>query len=73
MCSIANEHEPGQVCHECGELVDRYGNTESCFRNCSFPDCGCDGSRNCMAGEANHASLTLNYEHRTVTNWRSRL
>lgn len=37
------------VCEDCGLEVDRYGNTEAQFDNCCFPDCGCDGSRLCMA------------------------
>jgi len=33
------------------EPVDKYGNPLSGDRliNCCFPDCGCDGSRLCMA------------------------
>jgi len=40
------------TCADCGEQVDSYGNTEYQFDHCSFPDCGCDGARLCMAGEA---------------------
>ena len=36
-------------CPDCGLIVDDYGNTEAQFDYCSFPDCGCDGSRLCMA------------------------
>jgi len=45
------------------EEVDDYGNTEADFKNCCFPDCGCDGARNCMAPSgANYGSNTLNIE-----------
>jgi len=58
-----DEHEPETVCECCGFEVDDYGNTEDDFRHCCFPDCGCDGNRNCMAPSgANYASLTLNIE-----------
>lgn len=40
------------TCPDCSEPVDGYGNTEYQFEHCSFPDCGCDGARLCMAGEA---------------------
>ena len=43
------DHEPNTKCETCGLDVDKYGNTEDDFRNCSFPDCGCDGARLCMA------------------------
>lgn len=39
----------GETCTGCGEEIDDYGNTENDFRFCSFPDCGCDGARLCMA------------------------
>ncbi len=39
----------GRVCGACGLEVDAYGNTEERFDHCSFPDCGCDGARLCMA------------------------
>jgi len=39
----------GQTCPDCNLAVDEYGNTEAVFAYCSFPDCGCDGSRLCMA------------------------
>lgn len=52
----------GQKCPECGEVVDDYGNTESDFRFCSFPDCGCDGARLCMAGSPSVGAMTLNRE-----------
>jgi hypothetical protein len=38
-----------ETCPDCGEHVDQYGNTESRFEHCAFPDCGCDGERLCMA------------------------
>ena len=37
------------ICPDCGLKVDTHGNTEDQFEYCSFPDCGCHGSRNCMA------------------------
>lgn len=41
-------------CDYCGnpdkECHDKYGNEiDGDFINCSFPDCGCDGARLCMA------------------------
>ena len=39
----------GQTCPDCNLAVDEYGNTEAQFDYCCFPDCGCDGSRLCMA------------------------
>lgn len=47
------------------EELDGYGNPVdgSEIRNCCFPDCGCDGSRNCMAkGRPNTAASVLNIE-----------
>ena len=38
------------ICPSCKLQVDTYGNTEDQFVFCCFPDCGCDRSRNCMAG-----------------------
>jgi hypothetical protein len=38
-----------EICPDCGLPVDEYGNTEADFKYCCFPDCGCDGSRLCMA------------------------
>lgn len=55
-----------QTCPDCNEPVDAYGNTEYQFEYCSFPDCGCDGARLCMAGEASNAALTLNIEKRSL-------
>ena len=52
-CEYAFDHEPGETCAHCNLAVDAYGNTEQDFRRCCFPDCGCDGARLCMAGEAN--------------------
>lgn len=48
-CEMAFDHEPGTTCEYCKLEVDQYGNTEGDFRNCPFPDCGCDGARLCMA------------------------
>lgn len=61
-CEYAFDHDPCTTCDHCGEEVDCYGNTESDFRNCCFPDCGCDGARLCMAGEANKDALKCNVE-----------
>lgn len=36
-------------CPDCNLEVDEYGNTEDSFEYCAFPNCGCDGSRLCMA------------------------
>lgn len=42
---------------------DDYGNTEADFFFCSFPDCGCDGARLCMAPSgASDAALGGNVE-----------
>ena len=49
-------------CPDCGLAVDAYGNTEDSFSFCSFPDCGCDGARLCMAGEASKRALSGNVE-----------
>ena len=47
----------GEKCPDCGLDVNQYGNTEDSFQYCSFPDCGCDGARLCMAGEpSDHAA-----------------
>lgn len=51
-----------QVCPDCNLLVDVYGNTEGSFKHCSFPDCGCDGARLCMAGEASDRACGQNVE-----------
>lgn len=54
-----------EVCPCCGLEVDKYGNTEAQFDDyCTFPDCGCDGARLCMAGEANGAATQINVEGR---------
>ena len=50
------------VCPDCKLHVDAYGNTENQFDHCSFPDCGCDGARLCMAGSASDRALTQNVE-----------
>jgi len=62
-CEYAFEHETETVCEHCGLEVDKYGNTEEDFDNCCFPDCGCDGARNCSAkGEAHSGAVALNRE-----------
>lgn len=48
-CKTYFNHEPLTVCADCDLDVDAYGNTSEDFINCSFPDCGCDGARLCMA------------------------
>lgn len=50
------------ICPDCSLQVDAYGNTEDQFDYCCFPDCGCDGERLCMAGEANTNAQKLNIE-----------
>ena len=52
----------GSTCPDCDLEVDDHGNTEDTFEFCSYPDCGCDGARLCMAGKANPAATTLNLE-----------
>lgn len=51
-----------QTCPGCKEPVDPYGNTTYDFKYCSFPDCGCDGARLCMAGDASDRALGQNVE-----------
>ena len=51
------------TCPDCGLEVDSYGNTESQFDYCSFPDCGCDGARLCTVGEASKRALSQNVEN----------
>lgn len=52
----------GEVCPDCNLPVDAYGNTEAQFENCCFPDCGCDGARLCMAGNASNRACSENVE-----------
>ena len=59
------DHEPLTYCANCDEEVDEYGNTENQFDYCCFPDCGCDGARNCMAREPNYGAASLNIEQRS--------
>lgn len=61
-CEYAFDHEPNEECPHCKLQVDEYGNTEEDFKNCSFPNCGCDGARLCMAGEANENACKFNVE-----------
>ena len=52
----------GEKCPGCGDEIDQYGNTENDFNSCSFPDCGCDGARLCMAGSASERATKYNGE-----------
>lgn len=52
----------GETCPDCGDQVDAYGNTANQFKFCAFPDCGCDGARLCMAGEASERAIDDNVE-----------
>lgn len=57
-CPEDHREFSGGICPECKEQVDDYGNTAYSFLHCSFPDCGCDGARLCMAknGPSDHSS-----------------
>lgn len=61
-CQNTFEHEPNSFCSHCQLEIDQYGNTEQDFRNCSFPDCGCDGERLCMVGKPNENAQQCNVE-----------
>lgn len=62
-CLVPHEDYVNEVCPECQEKVDTYGNTEGQpFDFCTFPDCGCDGARLCMTGEPNADALGCNVE-----------
>lgn len=62
-CPEDHREFSGGICPECKEPVDDYGNTPYSFLYCSFPDCGCDGARLCMAKSgANMASSVINIE-----------
>jgi len=64
-CPESHEYIKESFCVECGDFVDKYGNTEAEFRFCCFPDCGCDGARLCMAPSgANNSSMAWNIESR---------
>jgi len=58
------DHEPDTTCEHCKLYADSYGNTEEDFRNCCFPDCGCDGARNCMVRDPNSGAIAINIETR---------
>ena len=49
-------------CPDCNLFVDYYGNTENQFDYCSFPDCGCDGARLCMATNPSDDAMKGNVE-----------
>lgn len=61
-CQHAGVHEPETVCEHCNLPADKYGNTEADFLHCSFPDCGCDGARLCMARHPNDDAVRCNVE-----------
>ena len=43
--------------------IDKYGNPPNELINCCYPDCGCDGARNCMAENgASSCAFTFNRE-----------
>lgn len=54
----------GDVEEILANMPDEHGNTEvDPMRYCCFPDCGCDGSRLCMAKEGpNASSCAMNIE-----------
>lgn len=62
LSECSHEDIPGEGCPVCEDPVDAYGNTCNAFKYCSFPDCGCDGARLCMAGEASKAACQGNVE-----------
>jgi len=56
------------LCGVCVELFDKYGNPMdgSRLKNCCFPDCGCDGSRLCMAERGpSSGACAMNHERGT--------
>lgn len=53
----------GEICPDCSLKVDGYGNTESQFDYCCFPDCGCDGARLCSIGKPSEDAIELNVEN----------
>ena len=62
-CEYAFDHEPNEICLHCKLEVDKSGNTEEDFLNCSYPRCGCDGVRLCVAKNgANANSKKYNVE-----------
>ena len=70
MSCIDHLHFAGRNCEDCGLPVDQHGNTEDQFEYCCFPDCGCDGARNCDAKSgASTGSLILNIEKRSRWGW----
>lgn len=65
-CVDPFEHGTGIACETCealapptGPETDEYGNTEDSFDNCSYPDCGCDGARLCMAKNGPNGVATI--------------
>lgn len=71
-CQEDHREFAGGTCPECKEPVDDYGNTAYSFLYCSFPDCGCDGARLCMAKSGpNMASSVLNIERESIPSLRN--
>lgn len=60
-CEYHLDHAGG-VCPGCGDKVDAHGNTCYDFKYCSYPNCGCDGARLCMAGEPSELACDSNVE-----------
>lgn len=50
------------ICPECNCEVNEFGNTEYQFEYCSYPNCGCDGARNCMANNPSEFAIGGNIE-----------
>lgn len=66
-CEKDHREFAGGICPVCEDEVDDYGNTPNVFLYCSFPDCGCDGARLCMAPRGpNFGSSCLNIERGTL-------
>lgn len=62
-CPEDHREFSGGTCPVCEDPVDDYGNTPNSFLYCSFPDCGCDGARLCMAPSgASDRSCSSNVE-----------
>lgn len=67
--SLYTEDDKGPFCQDCfpNENLVTIDGVERIL-NCVFPDCGCDGARNCDAvNGAGHAALILNVEKKSST------